>query len=222
MFRFSIRLPSGLDDMITNEGRVHYATKSQYCETLIRNGLAVYMKQSKLNDAGDVVLSRLCTSIIRTGLYNIKVDEGMYRFSQKTYPSDPRKRVGEVSRYFEGVRNKATIVITDDLLECLSEAATDWKCNVSVVVFIFIQASLAIRVFKNLQEDQIPPERLQNAHELIDELLDATVVFKTNDVGVMTLEYEKKTRTEGLVVSKVIGEIKAQIKKERTNQRGGN
>lgn len=200
MIPINIHIPKYLDAFIAEEARAQGCLKSHEIETLILNGIAIYMMfdQFKGKDV-DSIETRICWQIMCTYVKEAKVSsDAAFRLDMEILR--PTEQEGPLfqqmlDRWAQTERVSTTIRVADDLAEYLSMATEAYaKPSLSLPATMYIQAAIAAwnmrkhfnaGVCKNAAE-------IEGAEKLLEEIHYTSVRFEYDDESHLQWYLQKK------------------------------
>ena len=209
MERVKILMPVDLLAAINMKAVANRTTKSHETETLLRNGIAVYLKMEEYRKNNDTVGISLCRTILRGGFSGIRVlDGGSIRLTgKKRLSGDPEERVAQITQMQKKMKKvSTTITITDGLLEYMDYTSRALgNAPMAFVVFLFLEAAfMAWHLRVNVNDESIPVEYRERALELLDDLGQTFAEFAYDQYSHLQVFSEKKTRDAGMPVKEAV------------------
>ena len=212
-------MPVDLLNAINMKAVANRTTKSHEAETLLRSGIAVYLKMEEYSKNHDAAGISLCRTILRGGFSGIRVlDGGSIRLTgTKRLSGDPEERVAQITRMQKKMKKvSTTFTITDGLLEYMVHTSGALgNAPMAFVVFLFLEAAfMAWHLRVNVNDDSIPTEYREHALELLDDLKQTFAEFAYDKYGHLQVFSEKKTRNAGMPVKEAVEIAGKSIRKE--------
>ena len=189
-------LPTNFIDAIRLQADTYQVPKSQQVETLIRNGIAVYLKMEEYIRINDTAGLNLCSTIIRSGFNGIQISTGgtLRLTGKRQLSANPKERMVELTmlhRDMEKVRT--TITITDGLTEYMIHVSEQLdNVPMSLVVFLYLQtAFMAWQMRGSIDEESVPEQDREYVMNLLEELKQTIADFTYDEDGKLTVDYKK-------------------------------
>ena len=209
MERVKILMPVDLLDAINMKAVTNRTTKSHEAETLLRNGIVVYLKMEEYGKNGNAVGINLCRTILRGGFSGIQVlDGGSIRLTGlEPLSGDLEERMAQITRMQKKMKKvSTTITITDGLLEYMDYTSRVLgNAPMAFVVFLFLEAAfMAWHLRVNVNDESIPAKDRERALELLDDLSQTFAEFAYDEYGHLQVFSEKKTRDAGMPVKEAV------------------
>ncbi|MCE2498558.1 MAG: hypothetical protein J4F28_06165 [Nitrosopumilaceae archaeon] len=209
MERIKILMPVDLLDAIKMKAVANRTTKSHETETLLRSGIAVYLKMEEYRKNKDTVGIDLCRTILRGGFGGIQVlDGGSIRLTgSEPLSGNPEERMAQITRIQKKMKKvSTTITITDGLLEYMDYTSRAvGNAPMAFVVFLFLEAAfMAWHLRVNINDESIPAEDRERALELLDDLKQTFAEFAYDELGHLQVFSEKKMRSAGMPIQKAV------------------
>lgn len=222
MERIKILMPEDLLNAISMKANIHKTTKSHEAETLLRNGVAIFLKMKEYSEAGNRVGINLCRTILRRGFSGIReLDGGSIRIiGMEVLPANLDERVARITRLHKNMKKvSTTITTTDGLLEYMVRTSGMLgDAPLSFVVFMFLEAALvAWHMRVNIDEESIPKRDREPTLKLLEDLKHTFAEFAYDEYGHLHVFSEKKTRGEEMPV-----QTAAEIASRSVQNGGGN
>jgi len=219
MERIKILMPVDLLDAIKTKADVNRTTKSHEVETLLRNGIAVYLKMEEYGRIKDTAGINLCRTILRGGFSGIQtLDGGSIRLTGvEQLSGDLEERMAQISRMQRKMKKvSTTITITDGLLEYMVRTSSTLDdAPMAFVVFLFLEAAfMAWHLRDNIDDESIPAEDREHALELLEELKQTFAGFAYDEDTHLQVFPEKKTRGTKMPVQAAVGITSKSIQKK--------
>ena len=116
MHREKIRFPVCFTAAIIEESYFKKASKSWYCEEMIRKGIAILKMLENYQKSGDDVGVNVCSNLIRTGIRNI-TQKNQLNFELDTHilSCNPKERWIEIQKDFFNMERKSTTLMLSDV-----------------------------------------------------------------------------------------------------------
>ncbi len=195
MIQVSVKFPDMFTNLLDDEAVSQKCTKSQYAEHLIRNGISIFMLMEHFKHEKNNVGIDVCGSIIRTGIINVKPGYAKHKSDTKILACDPEIRWGELAENKRKMKCKGptSFYLTDPLVEYLTTVANQIGKSMSIVVFMYMQTSLAGWLLRSSRSDD--NQNLEEADKIFD-LIKYCYVSMDFDDGVLHVHLQKKDRSD--------------------------
>lgn len=212
-------MPVDLLDVIKMKASTNRTTTSHEMETLLRNGIAVYLKMEEYIKIKDATGINLCRIILRGGFSGIQIfdDKSIRLTGIEQLSGDLEERMTQISQIQRKMEKiSTTITITDGLLEYMvSISSTLDDAPMTFVVFLFLEAAFMVWYLRcNIHDVSILVEDKEYIFKLLEELKQTFAGFAYDEDAHLRVFSEKIMRGAEMPVQVAVGITNKSIQKK--------